>query len=836
MTGTGSFISSPLLLAGCHSINCLGYLTVEPAPLFLMGSDLTVYCHITQQTYNGFSKYNRRFRLVLELNDQTLEPGERVNRTTERFRLVQVSGPNSKLICKLRVDGMQEMWTVCGLNLRSGLPPDKPTDISCQTSRNSDVIDCSWNRGQETHLITTYNVSVTRENGTQIHYDWIQSTGELTVPRTVLDENVKYQLSITAYNHFGCKQSDPFVLCVKNVEDKGTELSNGLIRVDGLEPLTEYEFQIRVCYSTLGLTPTKPPSSKRLLCSKWSPSIRRKSPGKGPSQQLHVWRALGTRETNGLHTVTVLWKPLPPWDYSGEVQQYKIFVDYGQKQEFTCPAAVSQCSIQVSPGVPALSVSAVTSYGKSPLAAVSLRTSGVSGPIVTKLAGNGSDVVVSWSWSGTEHRSRSGGTLLYYVKEWTSGPVALHWQRVAKDRTTTLITGLTAGVRYNVSLYAVTTRGVSNPSSGLVYSKEKKPGSAPKVSVLVREARRIWIQWEELAVDQQKGFITNYTIYLRGLDSSHTEQRMTVSGSGPRQMWLDCPEGALSLGLSASTSAGEGPRVDLNSSPPPVPAVGLVAGFAFSAILFLLIIANLMCWSCVRKRIKQKCTSLGPAWLVENLPKPENSCAIALLRQECHRSVFEPLQFHSDPPLSPIEEIEESGDLLEGIHAGPGQAITEATSQTTDTGIVLSERSHFSYKPQITTSAPQGEETEEMERAEQRQVPAWEQGDGCSVVSGGLVGGLLSNVEVEFSSSSMGLTLSSVSGIFRPKTPETSMFNRDILFGESGTENEAGTTSLDLQQGEPVTPNEADSFLSHYMVETTLLGGYFPQVAALNSD
>lgn len=36
-----------------------------------------------------------------------------------------------------------------------------------------------------------------------------------------------------------------------------------------------------------------------------------------------------------------------------------------------------------------------------------------------------------------------------------------------------MVSGLTEGVRYNISVYAVTTRGVSAPSSGLVYSKEK---------------------------------------------------------------------------------------------------------------------------------------------------------------------------------------------------------------------------------------------------------------------------------------------------------------------------------------------------------------------------
>lgn len=52
-----------------------------------------------------------------------------------------------------------------------------------------------------------------------------------------------------------------------------------------------------------------------------------------------------------------------------------------------------------------------------------------------------------------------------------------------------------------------------------------EPVCGPNVSVLVHEDRRIQIQWEELAVYQQRGFITNYTVYLQTLDSNHTEHR-----------------------------------------------------------------------------------------------------------------------------------------------------------------------------------------------------------------------------------------------------------------------------------------------------------------------
>lgn len=125
----------------------------------------------------------------------------------------------------------------------------------------------------------------------------------------------------------------------------------------------------------------------------------------GPYQQLHAWRMLGSVRTNSLRSVTVLWKVTPdekannilsgwcwkvnpkvmdgflpqppsPEDFSGELQHYKIFWGSDQKQEVTCHAALSQCLVEVPAEVQALSVSAITSYGASPPAEVSLRHSG----------------------------------------------------------------------------------------------------------------------------------------------------------------------------------------------------------------------------------------------------------------------------------------------------------------------------------------------------------------------------------------------------------------------------------------------------------------------------
>ncbi|XP_067368502.1 interleukin-23 receptor isoform X2 [Channa argus] len=884
----------PLVPAGSQSFNGLGDLTVEPAPPFLIGSNLTVYCHI--------SKCQTRLKMSLELNGVTVNSWRKINCTTVKFNLPSVQMPQSIVLCKLQSD---QSKIVGGLDLYGGLPPGKPDNIICETTRSSDIITCSWERGQETYLHTTYNVSITREIGTQIYFDHIQDAEELIIPRGILDDNTTYKLTIVAYNHFGASQSDPFILCINDTVTpeiphiwqveftnsscgatlqwtstesslhlrpyirlrahnvpwevrEGTEISEGMIRVDDLRPLTEYEFQMRTCKSTSGLTHTNMLSSTcttRSLCSKWSSCVRRKSPGKAPSQPLHVWRKLGSNGTSGLQ-ITVLWKPPPSDDYSGDLQHYKIFLANDQKQIVTCAANLCHCPVLVPEEVHALSISAFTTYGTSPPEDVPFRTSGGFSPDLIDLtpAANGSAVHISWMWLGTKHWSTSGGDLLHYVIEWTSVPEAEHeWQKLAKDQNSTYISGLTAGVRYNISLYAVTTRGVSAPSSRLMYSKQQKPVSGPKISVLVHEAMRILIVWDELPVNQQRGFITKYTIYIQTLDFSSPELIVTVSGSGPRQMWLDCPEGALALQLTASTSAGEGPRTSLISSRPATPAgyslvaipwpcyttninllTGLVIVIVFIVTLFIAIIANLMCWSCVRKRIKQKCKSWGPAWLVENLPKPGNSKAIRLLEDGNEPSFT---CTHSDPPLSPISLIswEEREDVYPTIHVEESQL--DSGRRTVETPLLTShsgtmpvdcQLEHVNYKPQFTTLALQEEEAE----AEQKGVSAGVEEGGRSGVFGGLLGGLLSSVDMDFSDSPLGVPLSSVAGLLWPKTSPVS--KRGVLQGRRLTENGADSAFLELPQGE-ITPNESETCMSAYTVGTMLHYGYFPQVAAVSS-
>ncbi|XP_028301165.1 interleukin-12 receptor subunit beta-2-like isoform X2 [Gouania willdenowi] len=849
------FFLQYLLTTFDHRFIPLGELTVEPASPVLLGSSLTIYCSIQK-----FQHLNEWFDILLELNGETVNKWNRVNQTTMTFTVPSVRRPKSTALCKLKTDRWPQV--VGELQIQAGLPPDRPKNIICLTTRSSEAVNCSWSKGQQTHITTYYNVTISRSNWTQVHSDVIQDSGEVSIGKGLLDVNTTYMLTITGYNQLGeSAQSDPFPFCLQDIvipetpkitrveferdstavmllwktaefsEDlrpyirlrthnetwldaEGVGIHQNLTEVENIRPLTEYEFQLKTCMITLFVKhiyttscTNRTNTSEMCVCSRWSSSEWKTSPGKGPSQQLDVWRTFSGTGTNGRKEVTVLWKPLPAEAYSGELQLYKISWTTEQNQEVSCSPAVLQCSLQLSAEVQALNISAVTSCGMSPPVKLSLRLSGVTAPALGDLTSAGNDDTILVSWSQLENKQQS--ELLYYVIEWISQPDArLQWKKLDKDLQNTSITGLTVGVRYKVYLYAVTTGGVSNPSSRLVYSNEKKPVSGPSVSVLVHVERRMQIQWDELPLEERRGFITHYTIYFHTLGSSSTEAKVSVPESGQRKMWLDCPGGTLVLQMTASNSAGEGPPGKRISSQPAT-SPDLVIVLVFIITVFIAIIANLMCCSCVRKRIKQSCMSWGPSWLVENMPKLGHSKAIQLLKLESE-PLYTSIQY--DPPLSPITVIsqDESDQVYPMIQIDVSQ--TESGGPTAGEPSVGSDtwppfdsqQNHCSYKPQNATLAHQ------------------EGLKNSSTNADGLIG--QSNIVEDFIDFPAGLSCD---------------FHREPVCAEGSKENVLGDRVI---QERRLFEEEEESALNTVETRTTntmetldvsgiaLNGGYFPQV------
>lgn len=518
-----------------------GTLTVKPGSTVLMGTNLTLYCRTDQCPHQS------ELFLYLKNKDRKVSPFK-IDSCSATFVLTNVTEPKSIVFCNRRDQGTESYVT--GLTLYSGLPPDKPHHLSCETTRRSNSIYCKWKRGRDTYINTTYKISISVQNGSQIYSSHTQDRENCSIPREIFDKNTVYNFTINAHNHFGQSHSDPLLFSLWEIvipevphithidfengsltatlhwktnesstslkpliqmrtdnsqwtEAEVLEVTGGLIQVFGLKPFKDYEFQLKTCDEAHS------GPVKRAVCSKWSRSHWKTSPGQAPSQPLHVWRDSRVQLENGQQILTVLWKPPDADVYSGEVLWYEILYGDDQRQEVNCSAMSPHCSVHV-PLLKPISVRAVTVYGTSPPAHVPLTISDAPGPVLEKLSPvlDGSAVFLSWA------NPQQTQEVLSYVIEWTSlPPTDIHWETLSKDHNNTTITGLTAGVRYNISLYAVTTRGVSAPSSSEIYSKELKPVSGPVLSVLVHESKRVLVTWEELPLEKRKGFITTYTIY-----------------------------------------------------------------------------------------------------------------------------------------------------------------------------------------------------------------------------------------------------------------------------------------------------------------------------------
>ncbi|XP_061682284.1 interleukin-23 receptor isoform X2 [Syngnathoides biaculeatus] len=783
-----------------------GNLSAEPPSPFLLGSDLVVYCHI--------AACERRSQVSLVWDKEPVALWRRDQCSPVVFKLTDVQRPRSTLHCKLREAGLT--YVVGGLDLRGGRPPDKPKNITCATTSRSHWAECRWRRGFDTHVPTSYNVSLTRT------WYWTSEGEELVLPGAVLDVNEQYQLVVSARNQFGRSQSDPFTLVHKDIlvpesprithvyfensstpaavlrwetpEDSSnltaavglrpdgssswdarevTRLGRDEVRVDGLEPLVDYHFRIKMCVTGAG------------KCSKWSPAVMRRTPGKGPSQPPRVWRMLSNRETSLLQNVTVLWKAPHPESYSGQVEGYIVVLGQGAtaREEMYGPS-LKRVSLLVPADLPPLAVTVVTSYGRSPPAVVPLGLSGDPGPALrlTVPEANGRALLVSWEWSRPQ---APGSDEWYYVLDWISVPVGksqLGWMKVPIDQNEARITGMSVGVRYNISVYCVNGRGVSTPSSILAYSGQLKPAAGPNVSVLAHRATRLLVQWEDPAVEQQGGFITNYTIYLWTLHVHSQEIAVVVPARGRRQAWLECPEGTVAIQMSASTSAGEGRRGNLISSRPKQPAAG-PAVLVLSVIGVAGFTVLVACCTPIRRRIKEQCVSWGPDWLVKKLPKPGNSQAIKLLEMDAWS---EPSLSHtdtdSDPPLSPISFASEEDSQ------------PPLLSVQNPTDAVVTETPDHGYKPQL-TAVPRAEEPNQDQT-----YPTEE--DLASGRFGPPLGNLLFSVELE---------------------PSTWLQNLELDLNRSdwwGTEDHAHL--VDLQKGET-------------LVAVSAVTGYVPQICIPSS-
>ncbi|XP_027884690.1 interleukin-12 receptor subunit beta-2 [Xiphophorus couchianus] len=540
------------------------------------GSGFVVYCTFLPRCRTQRSMY---------IDSRITSTHERLNDTTIFLRVENITEKRTYSCssdCHPPLDA-------CGLDILAGYPPDKPKNISCIykiLKNDTGSVNCSWDRGRDTHLDNSFVVWVGTSSGNQtgqlvwnVYRKGTESTSAcFTLPRSVQLMSVQIQAlnslgsvesSIVSYNLSDIVMPSTPVIdqvecssrnCTIKVEqpawtphlqvqyqDKrqrdwttypdsaGLMTSFEAKHVSSLEPCSVYNFTARSRFSTG-------------QWSEWSSVISSATKEEAPAQHLDVWLAAGP----DFRTMRVYWDESNMSVCRGSIVQYAIRVNSNNLTVVTNVSAdvksrsvpfCSDCEV---------TVQAVNSQGSSPPATMTTRHTTAKPILDVQVTAGNHTVAISWR--------KAEAAPAYSVVEWyPEGHMLdeLRWARLDGNENFVTVTDINPWECYEGAVYVFYNQSsVSRTSFKRIATLEAAPEVGPSAQDKV-EGKKVTVSWTQLRRAQRRGCITKFTIYLQNsrgdlkLYSAKASQRShPIEGLSPD---------SYSLWMSASTSKGEGP-------------------------------------------------------------------------------------------------------------------------------------------------------------------------------------------------------------------------------------------------------------------------------------
>uniref|UniRef100_F6RHV6 Interleukin 6 cytokine family signal transducer n=1 Tax=Ornithorhynchus anatinus TaxID=9258 RepID=F6RHV6_ORNAN len=469
-----------------------GHIVPESAVLEL-GSNFTAICILYEECLE--MNYEDASHIFWKTKNKHV-PKEQytvLNRTASSVTFNNIFSLDSPLTCNLLKYGQLEQ-NIYGIQIKLGLPPEKPTGLHCMVNEN-EKLRCWWNPGRETYLDThftlNYNVFFIYTNV------WVEAKNDLGMvtsdvitfdpidivkfnppdnlsvdrseelpsilklswanPLPQLGISLKYNIRYRARNSTAWTQIPP--------ED--TASTRDSFTIQGLKPYTEYVFSIR-CIKKDG----------QGFWSNWSEEVSGFTSEARPSKAPSFWYNLvHPHSMNGYRLIQLMWKVLPPSDANGRILGYYLSL-----------------TRQRAPSIP-------HNYS---IDTTSMIVNLTNDPYIATLA-------------VYNRIGRSEDSLL---------PIpGRNYQGKLKPFTCYLIT-----------IYPVYVDGPGSPQRVKAYLQQNRPSRGPTVQTKKVSKNEAVLVWHHLPIDEQNGFIRSYTIVYKtstgnetvvNVNSSHTEYTLS---------------------------------------------------------------------------------------------------------------------------------------------------------------------------------------------------------------------------------------------------------------------------------------------------------------------
>ncbi|XP_077089113.1 LIF receptor subunit alpha b [Siphateles boraxobius] len=501
-----------------------------------------------------------------------------------------------------------------GSSVFIGYPPDDQ-NLTCMT-RDLSSVECHWNRGRKTYLDGTKKTIYTL-NGRKCDFDgcvlpgvpkqetiWTLIAKNPLGVKTLMDtadpthrvwlrapskvSHVAYARNVTLLWSWNVKNDTLFpMICqamlngsIYNKTFNGLGLSS--IVLVHLQPYANYTVKVR-CGS----------DEHFYKWGNWS-EITKFSTKEDIPEAVDVWFQYFEQKA-----YYVLWKPLTQQQSHGIITQYNLTKD--KRREIIDVTPKTQLCYNIIPGNERsdqkITVTAKNSAGLSPPSTI----------IVPGYPGN--EVSISQINNSTGGFEMAWDRYLYstcgYVVEWfptNETQCAVEWKKIPECDHAASCTWkqygiFEAGVKYTVSVYACIDDKPMLLQRSEGYAIQQRPSGTVQNLRGKPNGRDLELSWDEVPLQQQKGFIMGYRVRTFHHDSKTPVDTLSTT---ELKVNLTLDPGSYTFNVSAFTSGGEGDnatfRLNIEKNIEQMIA-GTVVGF-IAPTLFFIIITVL----CYRKR------------------------------------------------------------------------------------------------------------------------------------------------------------------------------------------------------------------------------------------
>ncbi|KAF3821685.1 hypothetical protein GH733_009727, partial [Mirounga leonina] len=533
-----------------------GYIKPE-SPVVQLGSNFTAVCVLKEKCMDYFH-VNASY-IFWKTNHLTV-PKEQytiINRTASSVTFTDTSLLNTQLTCNIRTFGQIDQ-NVYGIRIISGLPPEKPKNLSCIVNEGKKMMcqatekfaDCKTKRDTPTSCTVDYSpvyfvnieVWVEAENAlgkvTSDHINFdpvdkvkpnpphnlsVSNSEELSSILKLTWINSSIQGFIRLKYNIQYRTRDASIWSQIPPEDTASTRSS--FTVQDLKPFTEYVFRIR-CMKEDG----------KGFWSDWSEEASGITYEDRPSKAPSFWYKIEPSRTHGYRSVQLIWKTLPPFEANGKILDYEVTLTRWKSRLQNYTVNDTKWTVNITNERYIATLTARNLVGKSDAAVLTIPAYDFQATRpVTDLKAFPKDNMLWVEWTAPNESVNK------YVLEWCvlsdKSPCIPDWQQEDGTVHRTYLRGNLAESKcYLIIVTPIYADGPGSPESIKAYLKQAPPSKGPTVRTKKVGKNEAVLEWDQLPVDVQNGFIRNYTIFYRtiignetavNVDSSHTEYTLS---------------------------------------------------------------------------------------------------------------------------------------------------------------------------------------------------------------------------------------------------------------------------------------------------------------------